>query len=170
MNFKTFCVEILNKTTYDLFRISKRQILGDDGEMTVDIFNIEQAEIDRRATRKRVESVLEAVRMYRAMGDLRKENEAISARNEWFKVAERTAAYQTGSDEHMRDICDEVEQAISRLDEQEQGIIRERYLKRDKTFDFLLFHELNLSERTYRRMKARAIEKLAYMLRLEVKI
>ncbi|MNL84537.1 hypothetical protein D3C87_2125360 [compost metagenome] len=70
----------------------------------------------------------------------------------------------------MRGICEEVEQALSRLDEQEQGIIRERYLKRDKTFDYLLFHELNLSERTYHRMKARAIEKLAYMLRLEVKV
>ncbi|CAN7301707.1 ArpU family phage packaging/lysis transcriptional regulator [Paenibacillus sp. LjRoot56] len=134
------------------------------------ILNIEQEQIDRRATRKRVESVLEAVRMYRALGDLRKVNEAISARKEWFKVAERTAAYQVGSDEHLRGICDEVEQAISRLDEQEQGIIRERYLKRDKTFDFLLFHELNLSERTYHRIKARAIEKLAYMLRLEVKV
>ncbi|CAH1207580.1 hypothetical protein PAECIP111891_03037 [Paenibacillus allorhizoplanae] len=134
------------------------------------ILNIEQEQIDRRATRKRVETVLETLRMYRAMGDLRKGNEAISARNQWFKVAEHTAPYQTGSDEHMRGICQEVEQAISRLDEQEQGIIRERYLKRDKTFDFLLFHELNLSERTYRRMKARAIEKLAYMLRLEVKL
>lgn len=78
------------------------------------ILNIEQEEIDRRATRKRVESVLEAVRMYRAMGDLRKENEAaISAKNEWFKVAEHTVAYQAGSDEHMRGICDEVVQHIS---------------------------------------------------------
>ncbi|KRE97119.1 hypothetical protein ASG89_30150 [Paenibacillus sp. Soil766] len=137
--------------------------------MVKHILNIEQEQIDRRATRKRVESMLEAVRLYRAMGGLRRDNRAISSTNELFKVAEEAALYEGGSDEHMRSICDEVEQAMLRLDEQEQGIIRERYLKRDKTFDFLLFHELNLSERTYRRMKARAIEKLAYMLRLEVK-
>lgn len=134
------------------------------------IFHIKQDGIDRRATRKKVETVLEAVRMYRAMGYLRKENGAILSRKEGGKVAEQAATYQVSSDEQLLGTCGEVEQAISRLDEQEQEIIRERYLKRDKTFDFLLFHELNLSERTYRRMKARAIEKLAYMLRLEVKV
>ncbi|OCT11002.1 hypothetical protein A8709_04680 [Paenibacillus pectinilyticus] len=134
------------------------------------IFNIEQEQIDRRATRKRVESVLEAVRMYRAMGYLRKENEAISNMNKLFQVSEQAAPYQVGSEQYLLGMCGEVEQAISRLDEQEQEIIRERYLKRDKTFDFLLFHEFHLSERTYRRKKGRAIEKLAYMLRLEVKV
>ncbi|NOU65226.1 ArpU family transcriptional regulator [Paenibacillus sp. LMG 31461] len=134
------------------------------------ILNIEQEQIDRRATRKRVESVLEAVRKYRAMGCLRRENGAISNRNELFKVAEREAIYPMSSEENLLGECGEVEQAISLLDEQEQGIIRERYLKKDKTFDFLLFHELNLSERTYHRIKARAIEQLAYMLRLEVKV
>ncbi|NQX60432.1 ArpU family phage packaging/lysis transcriptional regulator [Paenibacillus qinlingensis] len=134
------------------------------------ILNIEQEQIDRRATRKRVEGVLEAVRKYRTIGCLRRENGSISSRNELFKVAEHGAAYPMSSEDHLLGECGEVEQAIYGLDEQEQEIIRERYLKRDKTFDFLLFHELNLSERTYRRIKARAIEKLAYMLRLEVKL
>ncbi|OAS17166.1 ArpU family phage packaging/lysis transcriptional regulator [Paenibacillus oryzisoli] len=134
------------------------------------MLHIEQEQMDRRATRKRVEGVLEVVRMYRAMGSLRRGNRAVASSNERDKIAENAALYEGGADEHMRSICDELEQAMSRLDEQEQGIIRERYLKREKTFDFLLFHELNLSERTYRRMKARAIEKLAYMLQLEVKI
>jgi ArpU family phage transcriptional regulator len=134
------------------------------------ILNIEQEQIDRRATRKKVESVLEAVRMYRAMGCLRRENGSVSSRNELFKVAEQAGTYPMSSEEHLLGECGEVEQAISRLDEQEQEIIRERYLKKNKTFDFLLFHELNLSERTYYRIKARAIEKLGYMLRLEVKV
>lgn len=134
------------------------------------LLQIEQEQIDRRATRKRVEAVLKAVRMYRAMGGLRAGKRVVAISNERGKVAEDGALYEVGSDERKRSICDEVEQAISRLDEQEQGIIRARYLKKDKTFDFLLFHELNLSERTYRRMKARAMEKLAYMLQLEVKI
>jgi ArpU family phage transcriptional regulator len=138
--------------------------------MVEHILNIEQEQIDRRATRKRVESVLEAVRNYRTMGALRNENAANSSMRKLFKVAEQAAAYDVDSEEHVLSVCNEVEQAISRLEEQEQGIIRERYLKRDKTFDFLLFYELHLSERTYRRMKARAIEKLAYMLRLEVKV
>lgn len=134
------------------------------------IFHIEKEPMDRRATRKRVENVLEAVRVYRTRGSLRRENGDISSRIRRGKVAESAADYHASSDEHMQGVCEEVEQAIVQLDEQEQEIIRERFLKRSKTFDFLLFHELNMSERTYYRVKARAIEKLAYMLRLEVKV
>lgn len=132
------------------------------------ILNIEQDQIDRRATRKRVEGDLEAVRMYQSIGYVRRENGAISGMNKVLRVAEQTALYHASSEEQLVGLCVEVERAISRLDEQEQVIIRRRYLQKDKVFDFLLLHELNLSERTYRRVKAKAIAKLAYMLRLEV--
>lgn len=134
------------------------------------ILNIEEEQVDRRATRKRVESVLEAVRMYRIMGILRNENAANSSMHKLFKVAEQGVAYDLDSEGNVLSVCNEVEQAITLLDDQEHEIIRKRYLNRDKTLDFLLYHELHMSERTYYRMKARAIEKLAYMLRLEVKV
>jgi ArpU family phage transcriptional regulator len=132
------------------------------------ILHIEQEQIDRRATRKRVEDVLETVRIYRLIGCLRRESGAISDLNQVFKVKEQAVVYQADTEEQLVGLCAEVEQALLLLDELEQEMISKRYLQRDKLFDFLLFHELNLSERTYRRVKAKAIAKLAYMLRLEV--
>lgn len=48
-------------------------------------------------------------------------------------------------------------------------MIERRYLASETEYDFLLCHELGMSERTYRRFKARVIDKLAFMLSLEVK-
>lgn len=132
------------------------------------ILHIEKERIDPKATRKQVEKVLEALRKYRSMGAVRRESGAILGSNQVLKVEEQAAAYQADTEEQLVGLCAEVEQALLLLDEHEQEMIRKRYLQRDKVFDYLLFHELNLSERTYRRMKAKAIAKLAYMLRLEV--
>lgn len=132
------------------------------------ILHIEQEQIDRRATRKRVEDVLETVRMHRLIGYVRRERGVISGSNQVLKVEEQAAMYQVDTEEQLIGLCAEVEQALLLLDELEQEMISKRYLQRDKLLDFLLFHELNLSERTYRRVKAKAIAKLAYMLRLEV--
>ncbi|GGI46005.1 ArpU family transcriptional regulator [Paenibacillus marchantiophytorum] len=144
------------------------------------IIDIEQADIDQKATRKRVERVLEMVRMYQSIGSMRKDRGVFAD----FKPAPRAADLRSlnGGDTaadlpslneldtaaYLANLCVEVEEVVSRLDEQEQEMIRRRYLQKEKVFDFLLFHELNLSERTYRRVKAKAMSKLAYMMRLEV--
>lgn len=120
------------------------------------ILHIEKERIDQKATRKQVEGVLEALRKYKSMGALRRE------------VMEIPAVQKTESEDLLSRLNSECEHALSILEEDEQEIIRKRYLQKDKQFDFLLFHELNMSERTYRRVKAKAIAKLAYMLRLEV--
>lgn len=125
------------------------------------ILHIEQEHIDRRATRKRVEDVLETVRMYRLMGAVRRESGAILERK-------NPTEHKNETEDLMVKLNSECEHALSILEVDEQEIIRKRYLQKDKQFDFMLFHELNMSERTYRRVKAKAIAKLAYMLRLEV--
>ncbi|MBA2943375.1 ArpU family transcriptional regulator [Paenibacillus sp. CGMCC 1.16610] len=134
--------------------------------MLEQILHIEQNQIDKRATRKRVESLLETVRLYQTLGSVRKD----SAMHDAHKVAEMSAEYIVASarEEQAALLYAEVEQALSRLDEQEEEIIRRRYLQKEKVLDYLLCYEVNMSERTYRRVKARAIEKLAYMLRAEV--
>ncbi|MCY9695604.1 ArpU family phage packaging/lysis transcriptional regulator [Paenibacillus alginolyticus] len=132
------------------------------------ILHIEQEQIDRRATRKRVEDVLETVRMYRLMGALRRESGAIlEMKMNGIEMGSPTV-HNTESEDMMIRLNSECEHALSILEVDEQEIIRKRYLQKDKQFDFMLFHELNMSERTYRRVKAKAIAKLAYMLRLEV--
>ncbi|NRF90497.1 ArpU family transcriptional regulator [Paenibacillus frigoriresistens] len=132
------------------------------------ILHIEQEQIDRRATRKRVEDVLETVRMYRLMGAVRRKSGAIlEMQMNGIEMGSHTV-HNTESEDMMIRLNSECEHALSILEVDEQEIIRKRYLQKDKQFDFMLFHELNMSERTYRRVKAKAIAKLAYMLRLEV--
>jgi ArpU family phage transcriptional regulator len=132
--------------------------------------------INRDATRKKVESVLETARIYSQMGLVRKESRTTSSyepkhhgrTNAIGKVTEQVAVYNVESEERLKLLCEQVEQAVGCLEPKEEEIIRRRYLKRDSEYDFLLYHELNLSERTYRRIKAKAFAKLAYMLNLEV--
>ncbi|WP_171683046.1 ArpU family phage packaging/lysis transcriptional regulator [Paenibacillus planticolens] len=130
------------------------------------MLHIEGEQMDKRATRKKVEGLLETVRLYQTLGGARRENSRLHAHC----VTENPAEYRavSASEEQAALLCAEVEQALTRLDEQEQEIIRRRYLQKEKMLDCLLCHELNLSERTYRRAKGRAIDKLAYMLRTEV--
>ncbi|MDU0203817.1 MULTISPECIES: ArpU family phage packaging/lysis transcriptional regulator [Paenibacillus] len=134
--------------------------------MLEQILHIEQDQIDKRATRKRVESLLETVRLHQTLGRVRRDG----GMHNVSKVAEMPAEYIVASapEEQAALLQAEVEQALSRLDEQEEAIIRRRYLQKEKVLDYLLCYEVNMSERTYRRVKARAMEKLAYMLRAEV--
>ncbi|MEC0228055.1 ArpU family phage packaging/lysis transcriptional regulator [Paenibacillus alba] len=124
--------------------------------------------IDQKTTRKRVERVLELVRMFRSIGGMRRERDVVMGSQSDLITAEMPGLYEADPEAYIASVSAEVEEAVSRLELQEQELIRKRYLQKDKKFDFLLFHELNVSERTYRRIKAKAMSKLAYMLRLEV--
>ncbi|MNI11237.1 hypothetical protein D3C73_643750 [compost metagenome] len=137
---------------------------------------IENQAIDREATRKKVEGALEMARIYKQIGFVRKETRMTPSyepkyhghTNAIGKVTEQTGIYNVDSEERLRQLCEQVEQAVNCLEEKEKEIINRRYLQRDSEYDFLLCHELNLSERTYRRIKAKAFVKLAFMMRLEV--
>ncbi|MCY9660286.1 hypothetical protein P5G65_27810 [Paenibacillus chondroitinus] len=134
--------------------------------MLEQVLHIEQDQIDKRATRKRVESLLDTVRLYQTLGSVRRDG----AMHDAHKVAEMSAEYIVASarEEQAALLYDEVEQALSRLDEQEEEIIRRRYLQKEKVLDCFLYHDFNFSERTYRRVKGGALDKLAYMLRVVV--
>jgi ArpU family phage transcriptional regulator len=132
------------------------------------ILHIEKERIDQKATRKQVEGVLEALRIYKSMGAVRRENGAILNMKLNCIEMENPSVNKSESENMMIRLNSECEHALSILEVDEREIIRKRYLQKDKQFDFMLFHELNMSERTYRRVKAKAIAKLAYMLRLEV--
>jgi ArpU family phage transcriptional regulator len=68
----------------------------------------------------------------------------------------------------MRNAYEDVERAVGSLPDKQQEIIRLRYLSSlDGEMDFQVCQEVHLSERTYRRVKAKAIVNLALALRLE---
>ncbi|WP_281885650.1 ArpU family phage packaging/lysis transcriptional regulator [Paenibacillus sp. YYML68] len=63
-----------------------------------------------------------------------------------------------------------VEAAVQRLGKLQREIIRKRYLEDEDVYDFNVYAELNISERTYYRVKSKAFYRLAFMLNLEVLI
>lgn len=135
-------------------------------------------EIDREATRKRVEQALETARIYKQIGTVRREVKTTPSytphyhgpTNEVGKPTEEVASWNVDTEKRIRETVEAVEKAVSRLGRLEREIIQRRYLGEEEEYDFIVCQELHLSERKYRRVKARAIYKLAFMLRLEVMI
>lgn len=132
--------------------------------------------IDRSATRKRVEEVLETARIYRQVGFIRKGIQTTRSYEARYhgethtinKTTENIAVSNVDDEERLRYWTENVERAVEQLNTKERDVIERRYLEPDREYDFLLCHELGVSERTYRRIKSDAITKLAFMLRLEV--
>ncbi|WP_308727147.1 ArpU family phage packaging/lysis transcriptional regulator, partial [Bacillus paranthracis] len=58
--------------------------------------------------------------------------------------------------------------ALSRFSKSQRDIIVKRYLEDEEVFDYMVYNDIGMSERTYRRNKSNAFYKLAFALRLEV--
>jgi ArpU family phage transcriptional regulator len=135
-----------------------------------------QKEIDKEATRRRVEQYLETARIYRQIGFVRREMKVTATlepryhakTNAVGKPAEKTAVWNVDNEARIRDIEERVEHAVARLGSLEKQIIEKRYLGDEDVFDYDVYTELHLSERKYYRLKSKALFKLAYMLHLEV--
>lgn len=144
--------------------------------------NVEQLrfslpEIDREPTRDRVEGALETCRLYMQIG-YHPEIEAkttpaynmfpASQTNAFHSSTESTAQKNVDEEKRRKEHVERVIAAVNRLGHLEKKIITERYLVDDDIVDYSVWPELNLSERKYYRIKARAFYKLALMLKLEV--
>ncbi|WP_339063582.1 ArpU family phage packaging/lysis transcriptional regulator [Tepidibacillus marianensis] len=135
-------------------------------------------EIDREATRKAVEGVLETARLYKQIGFVRRDMKNTPSYAPRFhgntyaigKPAEDVAVWNSDNEKRIVETSERVERAVNRLSKKEKEIVIKRYLEDDEAYDYLICHELGMSERSYRRVKARAMYKLAFMLKLEVMI
>ncbi|MHB0802742.1 ArpU family transcriptional regulator [Bacillus thuringiensis] len=140
--------------------------------------------IDRATTQEKVESVLESIRIYRQFGMIRKEMKVTPSyeRREHGpthtvgKPLEDVAIFNMQQNERekwLEQMSFRIDQALSRFGSSAAGrnqreIIMKRYLEDEDVCDYMIYNEMGMSERTYRRVKARAFYKLAFALRLEV--
>ncbi|TKH22848.1 ArpU family transcriptional regulator [Bacillus wiedmannii] len=140
--------------------------------------------IDRAATQEELEGILESVRIYKQFGMMRKEMKVTPS----YERREHGPTYAVGKpledvaisniqqskrEEWLEKMAFRVEQVLSRLGNSTAGknqrdIIVKRYLEDEDVCDYMVYNEIGMSERTYRRVKARAFYKLAFALRLEV--
>ncbi|MCB4335171.1 ArpU family phage packaging/lysis transcriptional regulator [Bacillus cereus] len=140
--------------------------------------------IDRTATQEKLEGVLESVRIYRQFGMIRKEMKVTPS----YEVREHGPTHTVGKpledvaianlqqserEEWLELISFRIDQFLNRLGNGSAGriqrdIISKRYLEEEDVCDYIIYNEIGMAERTYRRWKSRAFYNLAFALRLEV--
>lgn len=141
----------------------------------VEQLSFQLPEIDREQTRKAVEGYLETARIYKQIGFVRREIKNTSSyeprlHGETHAVhspAEDCAVWNVDKEKKLKEITEKVDKAINRLGFKEREIIQKKYMEAEDVFDYEVYNQMGMSERTYRRIKARAIYKLAFMLRIE---
>ncbi|PHG57560.1 ArpU family phage packaging/lysis transcriptional regulator [Bacillus toyonensis] len=140
--------------------------------------------IDRTATQEKLEGVLESVRIYRQFGMIRKEMKVTPS----YEIREHGPTHAVGKpledvaianikqskrEEWLELISFRIDQFLNRLGNGSAGriqrdIINKRYLEEEDVCDYMIYNEIGMAERTYRRWKSRAFYNLAFALRLEV--
>ncbi|PFW91293.1 ArpU family transcriptional regulator [Bacillus pseudomycoides] len=140
--------------------------------------------IDRTATQENLEGVLESVRIYRQFGMIRKEMKVTPSYEVRYHGPTRDAGkpledvaivnlQQSEREEWLEKMSFHIDQALNRfgngmVGKNQRTIIIKRYLEDEAVCDYMVYNEIGMSERTYRRVKSRAFYKLAFALRLEV--
>ncbi|CAG9613751.1 hypothetical protein BACCIP111899_02970 [Bacillus rhizoplanae] len=132
--------------------------------------------IDRAATRERLEGVLESVRIYRQFGMIRREMKVTPS----YEAREHCPTNTVGNplediavanlqqnkrEEWLEKMSFHIDQALSRFGHSQVGknqrdIIIKRYLEDEDVCNYMVYNEIGMSERTYRRVKARSISLL----------
>lgn len=136
-------------------------------------------EINRKATQNRLEEALENVRIFRRFGMIRNEMKVTASYEIRYHGSTNIVGKPTEDialanvelskrEEGLQRLSFQIDKALSRFSKNQRDIIVKRYLEDEEVFDYMVYNEIGMSERTYRRNKANAFYKLAFALRLEV--
>ncbi|PFL11752.1 ArpU family transcriptional regulator [Bacillus cereus] len=140
--------------------------------------------IDRTATQEELEGVLESVRIHRQFGMMRKKMKVTPS----YEMREHGPTHTVGKpledvaianiqqskrEEWLERMSLRIDQFLNRLGNGRAGIIQrdiiyKRYLEEEDVCDYMVYNEIGMSERTYRRWKSKVFYKLAFALGLEV--
>lgn len=134
------------------------------------------APIDRKATKEKVEEKLEEYRILLLSEEIEympkiTQNFSIvpsAPSNQFHSSTEDAAIKITGHEKYRRDFLHWMQRAVNRLPYKERAIIIKRYMSGDHVFDYEVYSELHMAERTYHRYKSSAFYNLAFALRIAV--
>ncbi|GIN71265.1 ArpU family transcriptional regulator [Bacillus sp. J14TS2] len=132
--------------------------------------------IDRKATKDEVENALERYRIMLLTQDLNqlpKVTQSFSLvpstnTNEFHSSTEQAAVNNANYEMERSKYIKRITLAVNRLGYKERAILIMRYMTEDDVFDYEVYSELNMSERTYHRYKSKAFYRLAFALGIEV--
>jgi ArpU family phage transcriptional regulator len=133
------------------------------------------SEIDHYKTRERVEEYIDTALAMRDTDGVRKE----TAMTPNYAPRDYTSNAQTGKPvedaaianveaDAMRQHWIMLQRALLVLRPEERRLIELRYLGEDTLYDYQVYNQMGMSDRTYKRLKNKAIKRLAIKLNIEV--
>ncbi|AJK27793.1 ArpU family phage packaging/lysis transcriptional regulator [Paenibacillus larvae] len=136
-------------------------------------------ELDRKKTQEALEAEFEKYRIFKAVTFEEKEASTTSSYTERFHgptnvTSDSTAdvaIYNVDTQASRMAHIQRIDRAVSRLHPKEQLLIRERYLKQDYVFDYVIYNQVfnpPISEKTYAKIRWKAFYKLALALNVAV--
>ncbi|GIN86957.1 ArpU family transcriptional regulator [Heyndrickxia sporothermodurans] len=133
-------------------------------------------EIDREKTKEAVESALAKYQLYVLTIPEEKLPKVTSSfsivpptyTNEFHSTTEQAVIEKVDNEKERSEYIKRINKAVNRLGYKERAILIRRYMSAEDVFDYEVYNDMNMSERTYHRIKSRAFYKLAFALRIEV--
>ncbi|WP_046655307.1 ArpU family phage packaging/lysis transcriptional regulator [Paenibacillus larvae] len=136
-------------------------------------------ELDRKKTQEALEAEFEKYRIFKAVTFEEKEASTTSSYTERFHgqtnvtsdSTANVAIYNIDTQAARKAYIERIDRAVARLHPKEQLLIRERYLKHDYVYDYVIYNHIfnpPISERTYYKIRWKAFYKLALALNLAV--
>ncbi|USK48883.1 ArpU family transcriptional regulator [Bacillus sp. CMF12] len=134
------------------------------------------AAIDREETKKRVEGALEKYRIMILSQDMDQlptvtQNFTLvppTNTNKFHSSTEDAAIYNADYNKEKNEYIKKILSAVNRLGYKQRGILIKRYMTEEEIYDYQVYSELHMSERTYHRHKSKALYELAFALNIEV--
>lgn len=132
--------------------------------------------IDRDATKKEVEEALEKYRIMlltQTLDQLPKITSSFNLvpptnTNQFNSSTESAAIENANYESERKKYIKKISLSVNRLAYKERQIIIKRYMADNDVYDYEVYNELSMSERTYHRYKSKAFYKLAFALGIEV--
>ncbi|MFC4389126.1 ArpU family phage packaging/lysis transcriptional regulator [Gracilibacillus marinus] len=133
-------------------------------------------EVDRELTKSEVEAALEKYKIYLLMEPIEYQPKITASfsivpptyNNQFHSNTEEIVVKKIDMENQRRKFLKWVQTCVNRLPHQERSIIVKRYLNAEEIYDYETYNDLGLSERTYYRVKPKALLRLAFIMRIEV--
>lgn len=133
-------------------------------------------QIDEEATKARVEQLLNQYRLYllQVPDDFLPKVTSTysivppSITNEFHSSTEDVALKRLDWEIQRDKFLKKIQRAVNRLSQRERQIIVMLYMQLEEMYDYEVYAEMGMSQRSYYRVKAKALYRLAFALREEV--
>ncbi|ASB93408.1 putative phage-related protein [Bacillus subtilis subsp. subtilis] len=143
---------------------------------TIDQLTLNIPQIDEEATKLKAEKLLDQYRLYllQVPDDfLPKVTPTYSIvppsiTNEFHSSTEDVVLKRLDWEVQRDKFLKRIQRAVNRLSQRERQIIVMLYMQSEEMYDYEVYAEMGLSQRSYYRVKAKALYRLAFALREEV--